>query len=184
MTTYSDREGSFSSFRPASQNQFDLLKRVISERDITKIETTVGNARAKAMAGNLSMVEASNLIELIKVQPKREDAGRDNGTLTPGVYRGTNGELYRVYPARADRTRLLAKVIVVGESWEGDDASHRVAFEYAGAANRFVRPEGRLTLEEAKAFGAETGWCIMCGTELTDPDSIAAGIGPICATKF
>jgi hypothetical protein len=177
MTTYSDREGSFSSFRPASQNQFDLLKRIIAERDITNIQTTVENARTKAVAGELSMVEASNLIEMIKAQPKREDAGRDNGTLTPGVYRATNGTLYRVYPARADRTRLLAKRVIV-------TGVRQVAFEYAGAANRFVDASQRLSLEEAKAFGAMTGWCVVCGTELTDPDSIAAGIGPVCATKF
>jgi hypothetical protein len=124
------------------------------------------------------MVEASNLIEMIKAQPKREDAGRDNGTLTPGVYRATNGTLYRVYPARADRTRLLAKEIIV------DGMLNHVTFEYAGAANRFVHPEGRLTLEEAKAFGQLYGYCCVCGTELTDPESIAAGIGPVCATKF
>lgn len=168
-----------------TQAQFDFLKLLISERaldpDVTRV---VENCRAAAVAGTLTRGQASELITVLKTQPKREDAGRDNGALTPGVYRGTNGELYRVYPARADRTRLLAKVIVVGESWEGDDAPHRVSFEYAGAANRFVRPEGRLTLEEAKAFGAQTGWCIVCGAELTDPDSIAAGIGPICATKF
>jgi len=32
--------------------------------------------------------------------------------------------------------------------------------------------------------GKQTGICGICGRELTDPDSIAAGIGPICAAKF
>lgn len=31
--------------------------------------------------------------------------------------------------------------------------------------------------------GRETGICQICGRELTDPDSIAKGIGPICAGK-
>jgi hypothetical protein len=36
----------------------------------------------------------------------------------------------------------------------------------------------------AKAHGKETGSCSCCGRELTDPASIEAGIGPICAGRF
>ena len=44
------------------------------------------------------------------------------------------------------------------------------------------------TLKDPKAaaiaYGRETGSCSCCGRELTDPESVAAGIGPICAGKF
>lgn len=36
----------------------------------------------------------------------------------------------------------------------------------------------------AVAYGRKTGRCCNCGRELTDPESIRAGIGPICASKF
>ncbi len=36
----------------------------------------------------------------------------------------------------------------------------------------------------ASAFGRATGRCCCCGRTLTNPDSIAAGIGPICAAGF
>lgn len=36
----------------------------------------------------------------------------------------------------------------------------------------------------AKLYGQQTGQCSCCGKELTRADSIAAGIGPICAAKF
>lgn len=39
-------------------------------------------------------------------------------------------------------------------------------------------------LEAAIAYGRETGSCSCCGRELSDPESIARGIGPICADKF
>lgn len=38
--------------------------------------------------------------------------------------------------------------------------------------------------EAAERYGRKTGECSCCGRELTDPASIAAGIGPICATKW
>lgn len=36
----------------------------------------------------------------------------------------------------------------------------------------------------AVAYGRRTGTCSCCGRELTDPISIEAGIGPICAQRF
>lgn len=36
----------------------------------------------------------------------------------------------------------------------------------------------------AKTYGLETGQCSCCGRELTNKDSIALGIGPICAERF
>lgn len=38
--------------------------------------------------------------------------------------------------------------------------------------------------EAARSYGKMTGACSCCGRTLTDPDSVAAGIGPICATNF
>ncbi|MEJ7804428.1 MAG: DUF6011 domain-containing protein [Telluria sp.] len=36
----------------------------------------------------------------------------------------------------------------------------------------------------AVAYGQQTGMCACCGRELTDPESIERGIGPICAEKY
>ena len=35
-----------------------------------------------------------------------------------------------------------------------------------------------------KQYGIETGSCCMCNRELTNPESVAAGIGPICGERF
>lgn len=36
----------------------------------------------------------------------------------------------------------------------------------------------------AIAYGREFGQCSCCGRELSDPESIALGIGPVCAAKY
>lgn len=38
--------------------------------------------------------------------------------------------------------------------------------------------------EAAVRYGRETGVCACCGRKLTDPKSVEAGIGPICAATF
>jgi hypothetical protein len=42
----------------------------------------------------------------------------------------------------------------------------------------------RLSLDRAKALGKLYGRCIICGIVLTKEESIAAGIGPICAGRL
>jgi hypothetical protein len=38
--------------------------------------------------------------------------------------------------------------------------------------------------EAATRYGKMTRECSCCGRELSDPASVAAGIGPVCATKW
>lgn len=41
-----------------------------------------------------------------------------------------------------------------------------------------------LTEHEAASLGKQFGFCIRCGATLTDPVSVAAGIGPVCKTYW
>ena len=69
--------------------------------------------------------------------------------------------------------KYLGKVTPAGcDSRLGDDVKAIIM----GAAND--------PLSAAIKYGKVSGSCSCCGRELTDPKSIEAGIGPICATKF
>jgi hypothetical protein len=64
------------------------------------------------------------------------------------------------------------------------DPSPAAEFVYeAGAVNRLA-PEDKMTLEAAQAFGRLYGICCRCGATLTDETSIAAGIVPVCGSRF
>lgn len=95
--------------------------------------------------------------------------------VTPGMYRKADGTMYRAYPGR-ESGRVLAKRLV-------GDLKNGYGFEYAGLASRFVTAGERMTLEEVKEWGAVYGTCCMCAALLTDPDSVKAGIGPVCSGK-
>jgi hypothetical protein len=51
----------------------------------------------------------------------------------------------------------------------------------AAAALEGIKP---LTQDEAAALGKAYTFCIRCGAQLTDPVSVANGIGPVCATYW
>ncbi|MEC3995034.1 DUF6011 domain-containing protein [Actinacidiphila sp. DG2A-62] len=101
-------------------------------------------------------------------------AAKAAAALEPGMY-ARDGRVYRVVLSEAGR--LYAKV------WaEGDDDTPP-SFEFAPGAIRHLRPEHRMSAEDAKAYSRRIGACCVCGKTLTDPASIERGIGPVCADK-
>lgn len=54
---------------------------------------------------------------------------------------------------------------------------------YPGAIGK-LRPETKMTVDQAKGFGHLYGACMVCMRRLTAEESISAGIGPVCASNF
>ena len=152
----------------------DAPVRHASEKQIAFIVSLASERGVDLSADDLpsfSPEDASNTITLLLARPK---AARPAVVVEVGMYRKADGTMFRAYRGR-ESGRILAKRLVAAESgW---------AFEYAGLAARFVDPSERMSLEEAKKWGAEFGTCCVCSAVLTDPSSIAAGIGPICASR-
>jgi len=136
--------------------------------------------------------EARRLIDTLTSLPTRNrndiPAKKDGEALhavTEGMYRLPNGEIYKVQKAVHGSGQLYAKKLVKLDeptTVRGKEAHY--AFEMARGAIRQLRPEHRMTREDAKKFGDLYGCCCRCGTVLTDEESIARGIGPVCADKF
>jgi hypothetical protein len=43
-----------------------------------------------------------------------------------------------------------------------------------------ITPDHKMTAEQARTFGDVHAWCARCGADLSDPKSIAQGMGPTC----
>lgn len=101
-----------------------------------------------------------------------------------GMYRNTAGDLFKVQQS-ATTGGLYAKKLqpIGGQRLTEIDTVVGFEFVYAPGAMRELVATDRLSLEDAKAFGIKYGVCCVCGRTLKDATSVAAGIGPICATK-
>jgi hypothetical protein len=99
--------------------------------------------------------------------------------LDPGMYKTADGTIYKVQKAVHGSGHVYAKKLVPPAEFGGN-----AEFIYAPGALRGLMPEQKMTLEEAKAWGALYGTCVRCGRTLTDERSIADGIGPVCAGKI
>lgn len=100
--------------------------------------------------------------------------------ITDGMWK-LGDTIYKVQWNR-EKTNLYGKRLVV-ETYSDTTVT---SFEYEPGIVRklTVGRAHKLSLEEAKEFGALYGTCCVCGRTLTNEESIEAGIGPICGGRL
>lgn len=103
-----------------------------------------------------------------------------------GMYRNPEtGEIFKVQVAVHGSGKLYAKKLVkLDEPTIVRGKEAHFAFEMARGAVMTLKPEWKLTREDAKEFGDLYGCCMRCGTILTDEESIERGMGPVCYDKM
>jgi hypothetical protein len=153
---------------PASEKSINYLVALLAER--IEDETTALAAITWVQEHKLSQALVSAKIKEYEGKPKFRNAYRSTPAVDEGMYK-VNGETFKVY-----RTR------------KGYLATKRLTedgFEYTGQRPlNSIKPEHRMTKEEAAEYGDLYGVCINCQRTLTDEVSIAQGYGPVCAQYF
>ncbi len=126
--------------------------------------------------------ECSTVIDVIKRHfPRLERERPAAPVLEAGMYLVAPGEIYKVKISKSSGKPYAEKLCRDGS---GDDGPADVWFEYAPGAVRSIKPEHRMTMDQAATFGAMFGSCCVCGRTLTNAKSIEAGIGPVCAGRL
>lgn len=160
---------------PATERQVAFIKRLENERDWAAVDDHGGINTDTIMnvldGKSISKTEASSAITYLLACNKTKEAG----VLAAGMYK-VGDDIFRVYLGQQSG-QMLAKRIV-GSKEEG------YGFTYAGRADRFVTAANRMSLEEAKGWGKATESCCVCARRLDVPESVDAGIGPVCAGRM
>jgi hypothetical protein len=125
--------------------------------------------------GVMNKDRASEIITHLKGLPNAEgysDAPA-NEDVEVGLYL-VDGVAYKVKRA------VYGSGFLYACRWDEDSAS----FVKESGAIRKIRASHRMTLEQAGPYGLAMSACAHCGRPLTDENSIALGLGPICASKY
>jgi Family of unknown function (DUF6011) len=163
--------------RMASDKQQAFITRLMDEKETHNLANVVD-------VKTLTSKQASEIIETLIAAPRKAPVMVEHRSgvmvakaeVADGIY-SKDGIVYKVQYNR-EKTGLYAKVLVV----DGPGEAH---FNYFGSVRKTgLTAQDKMTLEQAKEFGALYGTCCNCGRTLTDEKSIEAGIGPICAGKF
>lgn len=93
-----------------------------------------------------------------------------------GMYRDANGVIFRVKRSRESGNLYAMRFVP-----EAQTKSERFVYERGGIYR--LTPEMRMSVHEAQLVGVQFGICCVCGAELTATESVANGIGPVCAGR-
>lgn len=150
-------------------------------------------AELPGLVEDLTKEEASATIDRLNKMadvPKEKQATLPGVTVEEGMYRDPNtGEIFKVQRAIHGSGNLYAKRLVVVTTPEYDDegdivTAGTIRFDYIPGLLKKLKPTMRMTLEQAKEFGALYGTCVRCGRTLTKEKSIERAMGPVCAGKI
>lgn len=139
-------------------------------------EREVPNPEALIPIDDLTYKQGKNMIDYLLSLPRKPMTRVD-----PGWYLH-EGEVWwvriskmsgRPYAMRLKILRNHETKKIIGSDWE-----------FIKGGIKLLHGVPKMTLEQAIAFGAEFHVCPRCGEFLTHPDSIAAGMGPICREKW
>jgi hypothetical protein len=109
-------------------------------------------------------------------QAQRQVEAPANPVTEIGMYINAEGVAFRVKESKAGR--LYASRFVPEAQARAD------RFVYEGGAVYRLDASMRMTLEQAKALGAQYSQCCVCGRDLSAEESVEAGIGPVCAGRL
>jgi len=145
---------------------------------------------AKLADGSMTKGDAKLFLDILfdASTPWKPRPAAANPVTEAGMYRNAAGEVYRVQAGRQGERRLYAKLLVIteldAEETDGEGPRFTARFDYANGAIYRLTADDRMTTEQARAIGHDFRICCQCAAVLTDPASIDAGIGPVCAGKI
>jgi len=176
---------SWNSFAASLVEQFNMRGK-LSEKQLESAQRMVAKTQAKQeerLQANTHNV--GNVSRIVKMFDDALAAGKNRRALKFAKFDGdTLVAALKLTPARAPRRDLW--VTVDGEFAGGIDANGRFKAKFGSPA---WLPETLAQLaanpeKETRMYGRKTGECCCCGRQLTDPKSVEAGIGPICALNW
>lgn len=165
-----------------SDKQLAFVRSLLADRDRTDERTAAQCETIETViaSGKMDKRTASDAIDMLKRMPRQRSTAEAPATETPTVPAG-----YYALPSTGDNDLVFYRV-THNAKW-GVSVQQIVG----GHADRFVARRNVPGIVEriaadvtgaGKRYADEIGCCYRCNRTLTDDESRARGIGPVCAT--
>lgn len=171
----------------ATKKQIALITSLLAERDLAAETRPKFVARLDQLTklpseiDNLDIAQASKLIEYLFGMPTKPVAPETDefASVPAGSYAVTvNGELWFVQVDRPTEGKWAGRVFVKRQN--GSDMTRLYPNVQRKVLNN-IAVQGPATC--SAEYGHKLGHCGVCGRELTNEESRAYGIGPVCREK-
>jgi hypothetical protein len=147
-----------------------VVQEALAVHDTVKILVSMNGAQ-----NNVTKAQGSKAIEMLLSWNKRSFAPRPVPVVREkapiGVYK-RGDDIYRVIKGRQSANTYAQKL--------GVDYNGAPTWIYEGGMIFELKVEELISPEVAAQMGRSVGYCVICGRFLTDAESVAKGIGPVC----
>jgi hypothetical protein len=176
----------------ASAPQLQYIRDLLNSREVTEavatgvlflVEVTERAAEGKVREDDpapLDKAKASTWIKTLDEMKRKSGQARVE---SEGVFE-YDGSVYLVTTSKAGRLYARVYADPNGETevarWH---EPRSVKLTYAPGMMGKLREAHRASTERCHELSRLTATCVRCGAQLTDPESVARGMGPTCAAK-
>lgn len=165
----------------AQSLQDQMTSRDLTENQIAAVYRCIEKQQARRQADSALKVANSGNVEVARIR-ELFDTAQSNGLKKPVL----RAEGLALKLAGQHSRNAGAIYVTKGGEYVGKIVGTK--FMATREADATVLPALQTISTEPKEaairYGRLTGSCACCGRELTDPQSVAMGIGPICADKW
>lgn len=152
---------------PVSPKQLYWINKLVNEKDLP--EQVIADIKSDVELGILTTKSAGVHLDRLFAANNRPVEG---AVTEPGFYRHED-KVYVVVLGK-NSGRLYAKMVT----------AHGFNFEAAKGVFRSLKADAKMSVDEIRAFGCETGICANCSADLSDPISVFVGLGPTCGPRL
>jgi hypothetical protein len=155
----------------------ELLLKDLSSMSKAKADQVIADITAR-----MSRREASDIITVMKTQPfKKIELGVPDGRYAIPIRKNAHGQIvYHFYQVKTTRDQRKVQYILRLFGAPGDFRRDTMTKQDQVNVAKTLSEDPMMY---SVMFGKQVGSCGVCGSPLTDPQSIALGIGPICLQK-
>lgn len=172
---------------PLTAKQHSFITKLLAEK-APNLDTAPGDVYERYMdflegSKFIAKSEASRLIDWLIKQPKKQ-ANSSGQTVEPGVY--VLGDwIVKLQMNKAGTNAYTSRWVETKSEYLNENDEHvKGKWEYDPQLKGMLRPEHRMTMEQAKAFILKYGQCAKCAHKLKAAKSVEEGIGPVCKKYF
>lgn len=186
-------------YKPATDKQLNWLKDLVAERDHDNLNVQMAEVML-AHRDSINTVTASAAItELLKLPKVHKPAPvAVAAPAAPAVKKGYDLGIYDSMPGTDDTVFVNGRYFILYVNTHGYTVAKRLYKSYDTKSGYSWRKYSKYAvtnmIDQGKAVRLEKGviaalgkkfnMCMCCGAMLTDPQSVADGIGPVCGAKF
>lgn len=169
---------------PATEKQVSYLTSLMKSKENP---TVVGRVQYAIATQCLTKALASESISALLGSPKKVveiPVVTEPETPVYGYYDTETGAYHFDEFKSKYGSAKMPKVfkLAVLKTWDGKAKGKWIYQGGTYKAKQVLTGKKAMTQAEAGAYGLAHGFCIRCGRTLTDPHSVAKGIGPVCIT--